>query len=173
MNAAELFVPLAAVLILLTGMIKKTDIFSEFSAGVREGLNTAVDIIPPLILLVTSVGMLRASGLLDFVTEIISPFLEKIGFPPECLPLAVIRPFSGSGAVAVFESILRDNPTSTFAERVASVMSASTETTFYTLAVYFSAIKSKNTRHTLVSSLAGDFTAFIMSAVSVKIFFGV
>lgn len=172
MSITDMFAPLVIVIILVTALIKKIDIFSEFTKGVKSGLMSCLDITAPLILLVTSVGMLKASGILDYITEILTPFLSKAGFPAEVLPLALIRPFSGSGANAVYESILRDTPINSYAERVASVLSASSETTFYTLAVYFSAIKRKKTRHTLIASLSGDIGVFIFSAISVKIFFG-
>ena len=163
-------VPLVTVIVFAAGIFKHVDIFGEFVKGAEDGLKTSVDILPPLILLVTAVGMLRASGFLDFVSELLSPVLSAAGFPAECLPLALIRPFSGSGASAVFESILRENHPDSFAGRVASVISASTETTFYTIAVYYGAVKIKNPRHTAAASLCGDITGFLLSAFAVRLF---
>ena len=106
------------------------------------------------------------------MTGLLSGFFDKIGFPAECLPLALIRPVSGSGALAVYEALLEEQGPDSFAGRVASVMLGSTETTFYTLAVYYGAVKIKNTRHTLAASLAGDITGFIVSVLTVNILFG-
>lgn len=163
-------VPVLTAAILICGIVRKTDIFGEFTAGAMEGLRTAADILPPLVLLVTAVGMFRASGLPDFLSELLSPVLAAVGFPSECLPLAIIRPVSGSGAAAVFESILRDDHPDSFAGRVASVISGSTETTFYTIAVYYGSLKIKNTRHTIAASLSGDITGFLVSAFAVRLF---
>lgn len=167
---ADYFIPVITAAILLWAWIKKVDIFGEFAAGVREGLATTADIAAPLIFLVTAIGLFKSSGLTDALTELLSPLLDIFGFPPECLKLAVIRPISGSGAVAVFESILREDHPDSFAGQVASVMLGSTETTFYTLAVYFGAVKVKNTRHALTASLSGDITGFIVSAAAVRLF---
>lgn len=172
MSISDIFAPLAVVIILITAIIKRVDIFTEFTKGAKEGLKSSADIIAPLILLITSVGTLRESGLLEYLAELSKPFLSEIGFPAQVLPLAIIRPFSGSGANAVYESILREVPINSYTERVASVLCASSETTFYTLAVYFSAVKRKKARHTLIASLSGDAAVFVLSAISVKIFFG-
>lgn len=165
-------VPLVTVLIFSAALYKHVDIFGEFVKGAEDGLKTTIDILPPLILLITAVGALRASGFLSFLSELLSPALSAVGFPAECLPLALIRPFSGSGASAVFESILRENRPDSFVGRVASVMSASTETTFYTIAVYYGAAGIKKSRHTAAASLCGDITGFILSALAVRLFMG-
>ncbi len=166
----DYIVPVLTAAVFICGLVKKTDIFGEFTSGAMEGLQTTADIVPPLILLVTAVGMFRASGLPDFLSELMSPLLSAVGFPAECLPLAIIRPVSGSGAAAVFESILRENHPDSFAGRVASVISGSTETTFYTVAVYYGSLKIKNSRHTLAASLSGDITGFLVSAIAVRLF---
>lgn len=165
-------VPLVTVIIFAAAVFRQVDIFGEFVKGAEEGLKTSFDILPPLILLVTAVGALRASGFLNFLSELLSPVLSSVGFPAECLPLALIRPFSGSGASAVFESVLRENHPDSFVGRVASVMSASTETTFYTIAVYYGAAKIKKPRHTAAASLCGDITGFVLSAFAVRLFMG-
>jgi spore maturation protein B len=126
---------------------------------------------PTLIALMTAIGMFKASGGLELITTTVAPIIHKLGFPAECVALALIRPISGSGGLAVFESILNDYGPDSFAGRVASVMMGSTETTFYTIAVYYSVTKVKKTRHTLLCSLSGDLTGFIFSALLVRLFF--
>ncbi|MGN0666431.1 MAG: spore maturation protein [Huintestinicola sp.] len=171
MNIGTLAVPILSAFIICYGMYKKVDVFSEFTSGAKEGLISSAELIPTLVALVTAVGMFRASGASDMITSFFSQAAQKLGFPPECLPLALIRPISGSGALAVYESILKDNPPDSFAGRVASVMIGSTETTFYTAAVYYGAVHIKNTKHTIAASLAGDIAGFIFSVLTVNLIF--
>ena len=148
------------------------DIFSEFTEGAAENLKAAFDVLPALIALMTAIGMFKASGALEVISEAISPVTGFLGFPEECIPLAIIRPVSGSGALAVFESILNDVSPDSFAGRVASVIIGSTETTFYTIAVYYGITGVKKTRHAIASSLTADFTGFILSALTVRLLLG-
>lgn len=173
MNAADLVIPLITALIVLTGLIKKVNVFDEFMEGAKENLQTSLSLLPSLIALVTAIGLFKASGLPELIAELMSPLTTALGFPSECIPLALIRPISGSGALAVFDGILRDCHPDSYAGRVASVLMGSTETTFYTIAVYFAAVKAKDTRHALPSALAGDLTGFIVSAITVRILFGI
>ena len=173
MKAADLVIPLIAALIILIGLVKKVNVFDEFIDGARENLQTSVSLLPSLIALVTAIGLFKASGLPDAIANILSPITAAGGFPSECIPLALIRPISGSGALAVFDGILRECHPDSYTGRVASVLMGSTETTFYTVAVYFAAVKAKDTRHTIPSALAGDVTGFFMSAVSVKLLFDI
>lgn len=172
MTAAAVAIPVIILIIISHGLYKKVDVFSEFACGAKENLATCAGLLPTLIALITAVGMFRASGAEEMIISLVSGFFDRTGFPAECLPLALIRPVSGSGALAVYESLLEKNGPDSFAGRVASVMLGSTETTFYTLAVYYGAVKIKNTRHTLAASLAGDMTGFIVSVLTVNIFFG-
>ena len=152
------------------GLYKKVDILSAFTEGAKENLKTAVGLLPTLTLLMLGVGMFRASGALEAVTGLAAPFIEKIGFPADCLPLALLRPISGSGALSILENILKEQGADSFTGRVASVLMGSTETTFYTIAVYFGATKVKKSRYALPAALAGDVTAFLMSALAVRLF---
>ena len=113
--------------------------------------------------------MFKASGAMELITNVSAQIFDSIGFPSQCLPLALIRPVSGSGALAVYESIISDSGPDSFAGKVASVMLGSTETTFYTLAVYYGAAGIKKTRHTLAASLTGDLTGFIFSVLTVNL----
>lgn len=162
-------IPMFIAIIMIAGLFKKVDVFGEFVSGAKESLGAAFDILPALIALMTAIGMFKASGALEFISGMIAPLTEFLGFPEECIPLALIRPISGSGALAVFESILSDVSPDSFAGRVASVMIGSTETTFYTIAVYYGITKVKNTRHVIASSLTADITGFVLSALTVRL----
>ncbi|MBQ3237165.1 MAG: spore maturation protein, partial [Oscillospiraceae bacterium] len=107
-----------AVIAFITGfaVIKKIDVFAVFTEGAKEGLRSAAAILPALCFLMTAVGMIRASGILEAVTVFVSPLAEKLGFPPEVLPLAVMRPFSGSGALGYYEELCRELKSGCFAE---------------------------------------------------------
>ena len=166
---SDYVIPVFIALIMIVGLVKKVDVFGEFTDGAKENLKSAFDVLPALIALMTAIGMFKASGGLDIISAAISPLTELLGFPKECIPLAIIRPVSGSGALAVFESILTDVSPDSFPGRVASVIAGATETTFYTVAVYYGITKVKKTRHTIASSLTADLTGFIFSALTVRL----
>lgn len=146
--------------------------FSEFTKGAFENIKVAVELMPTLMAIMLGISMFKASGGLELLSNLIQPLADLLGFPTECVPLALIRPVSGSGSIAIFEDILTTNGPDSFAGRVASVLLGSTETTFYTIAVYYGVTKIKNTRQTLASSLSADFTGFVMSSLLVRIFLG-
>lgn len=171
-NIGDYAVPLIFAAVCLFGLIKRTDVFGEFVRGVEEGLGTVKEIFPSLMALVVSVGMFRACGGVELLTEWFRPVTEFLGFPPECTPLVILRPFSGSGSVALFESILGTEGADSFAGRVASVMLGSSETTFYTIAVYFAATKVKKIRYALAAALVGDMCGWILSGWAVGILIG-
>lgn len=166
----DFIIPIMISAILVIGIYKEVDVFTEFVEGAKEGLELGIKILPTLVALMTGIGMFGASGALDIITNLISEFTNAIGFPAECVPLALLRPISGSGALAIYENILAEHGPDSFVGRVASVLLGSTETTFYTIAVYFSVTNIQKTRHTLVASLTADFTGFIMSALAVRLF---
>jgi len=171
MNVSDFAVPVIFVFVLIFGLCNKVDVFGEFAKGVKEGLKTVYDIFPALFTLVLSVGMLRASGGLALVSSLLSPVTDFLGFPSEVTPLVLMRPFSGSGAVAIYESVLGQTGPDSYAGRVASVILGSSETTFYVIAIYFASTKVKKTRHALPSALAGDLTLFILSGLIVGLWF--
>lgn len=172
MNFASVVIPVFLLGVMLYGMCKRVDVFGEFVTGARENIAVGFGILPTLCGLMLAVGMLRASDALGGLVGLIAPLCEFLGFPPECVPMALLRPVSGSGALSLLEGIFQDYGPDSFIGRVASVMMGSTETTFYTLVVYFEATKVKNTRHALPCALAGDLTAAIMSCVMVRIIMG-
>ena len=171
MNFTDFIIPVMIAGILIFGLAKGVDVFNEFIEGAKENFKTAIQILPSLVALMTAVGMFKASGALDILTYALSPVTQFLGFPPECVPLAMIRPISGSGALAVYEALLNSTHPDSFAGRVASVMMGSTETTFYTIAVYYSVTKVKKIRHTLACALTADFVGFIVSTLTVMMLF--
>jgi spore maturation protein B len=171
MNMDSFLIPAVLCGITLYGLCKRVDVFGVFIEGAKEGLSTSVSIIPALVALMTCVGMLKASGALDFFTFAFSPVAAVLGLPKEVLPLAILRPVSGSGAMAVYQGILESFGPDSYIGRVASVIQGSTETTFYTIAVYCGAVKLTGTRHMLPAGLAADLAGFVMSAAMVRIFF--
>ena len=171
MKYIDLIVPLIITAIFLYGVLKKINTVDIFIDGAKEGLKTAVEILPALILLMTAVEMFTSSGVDKALAELLSPVTSFLGFPKECVPLAVIRPVSGSGALATLENVLAEVSPDSFAGLVASVLMGSTETTFYTITVYFSAIRKKADTRIFIASAVGDLTGFIFSALTVRLMF--
>lgn len=170
--STDLIIPVILVLITFFSVIKKTDFFGDFLSGAKEGLASAADVLPALCILMTAISMVKASGVLEALTAAALPFIEKFGFPKEVLPLAVLRPFSGSGALAYYKEICESVPPDSFPARVASVLMGGSETTFYTLAVYYGAVGIKKTKNTVFASVGADITAAVLSAFAVRIFMG-
>ena len=164
-------IPLVIAVIVGYGLIKGVAVFDLFLEGAKEGLMTAARILPALVGLVAAVGMLRVSGGLDILSWALQPVGRLIGLPKEILPLALMRPISGSGALALFTDLLGEHGADSLIGRVASVLMGSTETTFYTIAVYYGAAGIKDTRHSIPAALAGDVTGFFMSAFLVHLLF--
>ena len=164
-SITKYLIPLVILFILAYGLVKGVDVFDVFISGAKDGLKTSVSILPALIALMTCVGMFKASGGLDVLTAALEPVTALFHAPKEIIPLALLRPISGSGALVVFEDILKSYGPDSSIGRTASVMMGSTETTFYTMAVYFGATHIQKTRHTLACSVSSDITGFLMSAV--------
>ena len=158
--------------VIIYGAFKKVNVFSVFIEGASEGMSVVLRMLPPLIILLTAIGMFRASGALEFFTGLIAPIMNAAGLPKEVAPLVILRPISGSGATAILSDIVTNHGADSFAGRVASVMTGSTETTFYTLALYFGATSAENTRYALGASLFADAVSFAVSALAVRIFLG-
>ncbi len=158
--------------IFLFGVARGVNTFDAFLEGAREGLSTAVSITPALICLLTAVAMFKASGALDVLSWGLSPLAQAVGLPGEVIPLALLRPISGSGAMVLFNDLLAVFGPDSFIGRVASVMEGSTETTFYTIAVYYGATHVTRTRHTLPSALSADLAGILMSGVAGRLFLG-
>ncbi|NCB73526.1 MAG: spore maturation protein [Clostridia bacterium] len=168
----ELSVPLIIIFVMLYALYRGTDIFSSMTAGAADGLKTVVGIVPALITLLPCIYMLRASGALDALCCLIRPLLSQIGIPSETVPLMLLRPLSGSGALAVGSDIIKQYGADSYVGRCAAVMLGSTETTFYVIAVYFGAAGIKNTRHAIPAALVADFAGFVAAAFFVRLFWG-
>lgn len=167
----DMIIPVVLCLILIIGLARRVEVFDEFVAGAKDGLSVSFGILPSLILLMTAVGMFKASGALDVITHALGPVADFLHIPKDVVPLAILRPISGSGSLAFYENMLTTYGPDSFIGRVASVMQGSTETTFYTIAVYYGAAKVSKTRHTLPCAMTADVVGFIMSATAVRLFF--
>lgn len=168
----NMIIPAVMCGIVIYALSKRVDVFGTFLEGAKEGISTSVSILPALVALMTCVGMFKASGALDMLTLVTSPFAAILNLPKEVIPLAVLRPISGSGAMVIYKGILDAFGPDSYIGRVASVMEGSSETTFYTIAVYYGATKITKTRHTLPASLTADLMGVVMSAIMVRAFFG-
>lgn len=172
MNLSSLVIPVLLAAVAVYGMGKRVDIYSALTHGAEEGLTVLLRIIPALVGLLTAVSMFRASGAMEWLSMLCAPLLERLGIPPEATSLMLIRPVSGNGALAVATDLIAANGPDSYIGRVAAVMLGSTETTFYTIAVYFGSAGIHRTRHTIPAALAADLTGFIASAFAVRLFFG-
>lgn len=168
MNPTVYVVPAVVCAILIYAYIKKVDILKEFTAGALDGLKTAKNLIAPLAIMLTAIAMFRQSGALDVIVGALSKPAEALGIPSETLPLMLMKTFSGSGSVALLEDVLANYGPDSFAGRVASVVAGATETTFYTIAVYYGAVGISKTRHTVPAALTSDIAGFVLSAFFVR-----
>lgn len=160
---ANLALPIIIVAIFIFGIWKNVSIFDAFIFGARKGIQTAFGILPTLIALMVCIGMFQASGALDIITYALKPLAGWLHIPEGTLPLALLRPLSGSGSLTIYQNILQQFGPDSLTGRVASVLQGSTETTFYTIAVYYGAIHVRNSRHTVLCSGIGDLTNFLIS----------
>ncbi|BED91928.1 MAG: spore maturation protein B [Candidatus Improbicoccus pseudotrichonymphae] len=170
MGISSWYIPTIITFIISYAFLKKTFIFDSFILGAKSGLETTFLITPSLIGLIVAVGMLRVSGAFEMFANFISPLVSYFNFPPQLVPLAIIRPISGSASTAILDSILKNFGPDSYIGRLASLITGSTETTIYTIAIYFGSIKIKNNRGTLIYALLADLTALIISSICVKIF---
>jgi spore maturation protein B len=171
-DIASLLIPLLLTAAALWALGRRVDVYGALTAGASEGLTVLLRIVPSLIALLTAVYMFRASGALDLLTELLAPVLEKLGIPPEAAALLLIRPVSGSGALAVGSELMAAHGPDSYIGRCAAVMLGCTETTFYTIAVYFGAAGIRRTRYTIPAALTADLAGFMAAAWSVRLFFG-
>ncbi len=161
------FIPVFFCAVLIYGQIKGVDVFQSFKNGVIQGLDTIKTVFPVLLLIFTSIGMFRESGGMDVVIFLLEPISKITGFPSEAIPVAVLKPFSGSGASAMLESVLKKCGADSFAGKLSAVICASTETTFYTIGLYLSGLKGSFGR-ILVCSLFADVASFVSAYFAVK-----
>ena len=163
---SDVIIPLFIVVILMAGLLNRRNAYEDFVKGARDGLKTAVDILPTLAGLMVAVGILRASGLLDALAGVLGNCVDRIGFPSQLVPLAVVRMFSSSAATGLLLDVYEQFGTDSRLGRIASVMMSSSETIFYTMSIYFMTVKVKvkKTRWTLAGALVAT-VAGIMASV--------
>ncbi len=160
---SNLAMPMVIFFIVLYGVSEKVKVFDNFLEGAKEGIKTTFSILPTLIGLFLAIGVLRSSGVLDFIIKLSSPILEIFNFPSELMPLAILRPISGSASIAVATDIMKQAGVDSLIGNIASTIMGSTETTLYTIAIYTSCIKIKKTRFILLAALTADITGIIVS----------
>ena len=162
---SNLAMPLIILVIVIYGLKEKRKVFDDFLDGAKEGIGIVLSIFPTLIGLFVAIGALRSSGILDIIIRILNPILSMINFPTELMPLAMLRPISGSSSIAIATDIMANYGTDTELGMMASVIMGSTETTLYTIAVYTSCVKIKKTRFILLAALTADIVGIITSVV--------
>ena len=172
MPLSTLIVPVLLAFTACFAARKRVDVYAALTKGAEEGLAVLLHILPTLIALLSAVYMLRASGATEALGAFLAPALDALGIPAETAPLLFIRPISGSGALAVGSEIMRTHCVDSYIGRVAAVMLGSSETTFYTVAVYYGAAGITKTRYTIPAALCADAAMFLSSAFFVRLFFG-
>ena len=160
------------LLIPLYGLAKKQPVYEQFVAGAAEGVGMALQILPYLMAMLLSIAVFRASGAFAALASLLSPLTGALGVPGEVLPLALMRPLSGSGALALTADVISQAGPDSFPGLLASVMQGSTDTTFYILAVYFGSVGVKRYRYALTVGLSADMMSFIASLLVCRFFFG-
>ena len=161
--------PMIILLIVIYGLKEKNKVFDTFLEGAKEGMQITIGLLPTLIGLFVAIGALRSSGILDIIINLLNPILSIIDFPTELMPLAMLRPISGSSSIAVATDIMNNYGVDSPLGIMASTIMGSTETTLYTIAIYTSAVKIKKTRGVLYAALIGDFVGMIVSVVVCRI----
>ena len=168
---ADYIVPLILFLTAAIAIGKKEDPYSLMISGASEGLKILISILPALVILLTAVYMLRASGAIEIISQFCAPAFRFLGIPPETAMLVLIRPISGSAALAVGADLMATHGVDSLVGRTAAVMLGSTETTFYTVSVYFGAAGIRKTRYAIPAALIADLTGFIMASLTARWFF--
>ena len=166
---SNLAMPMIILLIVIYGLKEKNKVFDTFLEGAKEGIQITISLLPTLIGLFVAIGALRSSGILDIIINLLNPILSIIHFPTELMPLAMLRPISGSSSIAVATDIMNNYGVDSPLGIMASTIMGSTETTLYTIAIYTSAVKIKKTRGVLYAALIGDFVGMIVSVVVCRI----
>ena len=166
-----MLVPFLMLAVALWGLVRRVDLWGALVDGAGEGLKVMLRIVPPLIGLLTAVYMLRASGALELLGRALEPVLTAVGIPVETIGLLLVRPVSGSAALGVGAELISTYGPDSRVGRTAAVMLGSTETTFYTIAVYFGAAKVAKTRYAVPAALCGDVAGFLAASWAVRLVF--
>lgn len=166
-----LLVPLLLAAVAVCGVVRRVDVCAALADGARSGGKILLSVFPNLVALLTAVAMLRASGAFEALAAALGPVLGRLGIPAETLPLMLVRPFSGSAALGVGAELIQTYGPDSPVGRTAAVMLGGTETTFYTVAVYFGAAGVRRSRYALPAALTADFVGFLAAALTVRLFF--
>ena len=166
---SNIAMPMIILLIVIYGLKEKNKVFDTFIDGAKEGLEITLGIFPTLIGLFVAIGALRSSGILDVIIRFVTPILNIANFPSELMPLAMLRPISGSSSIAVATDIMKNCGVDSLVGMMASTIMGSTETTLYTIAIYTSCIKVRKTRYIIVASLIADVVGIVTSVVACRI----
>lgn len=167
----EYVLPLLLAAVSCLALAKKENAYDHLTAGGAEGLRLMASIAPALVVLLTAVSMLRASGAVDAAAKLVAPLLSRVGIPPETALLMLVRPISGSAALAIGAELIAAHGPDSPVGRTAAVMLGSTETTFYTVSVYFGACGIRKTRYAVPAALIADLTGFLAAAWTVRWFY--
>jgi spore maturation protein B len=167
-----LAIPLMIAIFLGWGFFKKVHVYEIFVEGAKDGFYTAIRIIPYLVAMLFAIGIFRASGAMDVLISIITPLTNLIGMPPDALPMALMRPLSGSGSLGIMTELMKVHGPDSFIGVLASTLYGSSETTFYILAVYFGSVNIKNTRHAVPVGLLADLAGMLAAVFICRILFG-
>jgi spore maturation protein B len=164
-------IPFFLVVIPIYGVLKKVKVYESFVEGAKGGFQTAIRIIPYLVAILTAVGMLRAAGAIDLLARAAGPILHYLHFPVEILPLAIMRPLSGSGSLGIVTELIKAHGPDSFIGRLAASAYGSTETTFYVLAVYFGAVGIRKARHAVIAGLVADIVSLVVAIIVCRLAF--
>lgn len=162
-------IPIVIIIIIMYAMKEKVKVFDTFLEGAKEGIEIVVALTPTLIGLFVAIGALRSSGIIDFFVNAISPIISFLGIPKEIMPLAFLRPISGSASLAIGTDIMKQYGVDSKIGMIVSTIMGSTETTLYTIAIYTSVVKIKKTRGILIAALIGDIVGMLISVAICRI----
>ena len=168
MYVTDFMIPAIIILVVIYGVLEKVKVYDEFVVGAKKGFHTVIKIMPTLIGLMIGVGILRASGFLEMLSDFLGKFTAQVGFPSQLVPVTIVRMFSSSAATGLVLDIFKEYGTDSKIGLIASVMMSCTETIFYTMSVYFLAANVKKTRHTLTGALIATFAGILASVWIVK-----
>ncbi len=168
---ADYIVPTLLLITSLLALRKKENAYDILISGAADGLKLLVSIVPALVLLLTAATMLRTSGAIELISTYLAPVFSFFGIPPETAILVLIRPISGSAALAVGADLMAQYGVDSLVGRTVSVMLGSTETTFYTISVYFGAAGIKKTRYTIFAALFADLVGFVVASLAVRLLY--
>ena len=167
--ASAAAIPVFITIIILYGLKEKVKVFDTFLEGAKEGIEIVFKMLPTLIGIFLAIGALRNSGIIDFIVKLITPLTNLLQIPSQIMPLAMLRPISGSASIAVAVDIMQNYGVDTLTGLIASTIMGSTETTFYTIAIYTSVVGIKKTRGILLAALAADIAGMVASTVICRI----